>query len=83
MKIIEKKDYFISLLILFKKQILDIVYYLFLIFLDDFVDDVQKENKAKEKSEESQKKEPKTDKRQEEIVTECKYLYRGYYLYFE
>jgi len=37
---------------------------------DDFVDDVQKENKAKEKSEESQKKEPKTDKRQEEIVTE-------------
>ena len=47
------------------------------------MDDVQKENKAKEKSEESQKKEPKTDKRQEEIVTECKYLYPGYYLYFE
>ena len=46
------------------------------------MDDVQKE-KAKEKSEESQKKEPKTDKRQEEIVTECKYLYRGYYLYLE
>ena len=62
----------------FRHSILFISY-----FLDDFVDDVQKENKAKEKSEESQKKEPKTDKRQEEIVTECKYLYRGYYLYFE
>ena len=39
------------------------------------MDDVQKENKAKDKSEESQKREPKTDKRQEEIVTECNYFF--------
>ena len=57
----------------FQKVILKL--YIYLIFSDDFVDDVQKENKAKDKSEESQKREPKTDKRQEEIVTECNYFF--------